>query len=148
MSISRWSLFQFTNYFISMSQYNMLTQDSWQEWLVPKLRVKLSMPDLTKFDINTSCWNAKDPQQEGFMAGMRSGGLFTNRVKSRISCVVSPNCVLCGQPEGMRYRIYHCSATQQIRVDLGFQHLEHVPRSGLLWGLFEKPAAAELYAKA
>ena len=111
---------------ISMSQYKILTQDSWQEWLIPKLRVKLSMPDLTGFDITTSCWNTKDPQQEGFMATMRSGGLFTNRVKSRISCVVSPNCVLCGQPDGMSHRIYHCSATQRIREDLGLQHLEHV----------------------
>ena len=31
---------------ISMSQYKMLTLSSWQEWLVPKLRTKLSMPDL------------------------------------------------------------------------------------------------------
>ena len=48
----------------------------------------------------------------------------------------------------MSDRIYQCSATQEIRDRLGLQYLEHAPRSCMLWGLFEKPPAAESYARA
>ena len=133
---------------ISTSQFKTLILSSWQEWLVPKLKVKLNMPDLTHFDAKTSCWHAKDAQEEGFLATLRSGGLFTNKVKSRISCSVSPHCALCGGLDGMTHRVYHCPAAQEFREAHALQHLQHLPRSCLVWGLFEKPKAVEQFCKA
>ena len=133
---------------ISVSQFKTMTLESWQTWLVPKLRTKLSMPDLTGFDVKTSCWQTKNPQEEGFLATLRSGGLFTNKVKSRIACSVSPNCQLCGALDGMTHRAYFCPASQEFREKHSLQHLQHVPRSCLVWGLFDQPKAAEQFYKA
>ena len=118
---------------ISTAQFRSLSQSSWQAWLEPTLRIKLSMPDLSGFDVQTSCWNAKDAEEEGFLATLRSGGLFTNKVKSRLCTSVSPNCALCGELSGMTHRIYHCPAAKAYREKNGLQHLESLPRACLLW---------------
>ena len=103
---------------ISTAQFRSLIMTSWQEWLVPKLRTKLSMPDLTAFDAYSSCWHAKDAQEEGFLATVRSGGLFTNKVKSRICTSVSPNCVMCDGMDGMAHRVYDCPAAKLSEIEM------------------------------
>ena len=128
---------------ITLWQYKNLITTSWQAWLVPKLKTKLSLSDLERFDIGASCWHDPDPQNEGFMATLRSGGLFTNKVKSRISAAVSPFCSMCGEADGMTHRIYDCPAAEEIRKKLHCHSLKHEPRSKLVYGLFQQPPALE-----
>ena len=106
------------------------------------------MLDLTGFDVKTSCFQAKDAQEEGFLATLRSGRLLTNKVRSRIACSVSANCALCGGLDGMTHRAYHCPASQEFREKCALQHLQHVLRSCLVWGLFDQPKAVEQFYKA
>ena len=86
---------------ISVWQYKHFATVAWQDWLVPKLKLKHNLPDLVSFDVDASSWHCENAESEGFMATVRSGGLFTNKVKSRICTQVSPNCALCGQLDGM-----------------------------------------------
>ena len=104
---------------------------------------KLGQTFLRTISETSSAWHAKDAKDEGFMATLRSGGLFTSKVKSRIACSVSPNCALCEELDGMSHRAYHCPATKNVRIANNLQHLEHVPKSCLVWGLFEKPLRAK-----
>ena len=53
---------------ITCAQYKSLVTTSWQDWLVPKLKIKHGLVDLDTFDIGASCWHDADPQNEGFMA--------------------------------------------------------------------------------
>ena len=133
---------------ISTSQFKVLTMHAWQDWLVPKLRTKLNIPDLISFDVDASCWHVEDPQSEGFLATLRSGGLFTNKVKSKVFAGVSPNCVLCDQPDGMMHRIYSCPMSAKIREDTSAEFLKDLPKSKMVWGLFQRPHAQDLFAKA
>ena len=133
---------------ISQWQYKNLVTTAWQDWLVPKLKIKHNLPDLTSFDITASSWQLPNAQNEGFMATVRSGGLFTNKAKSRICSQVSPNCVMCGELDGMTHRAYACSASEQIRQENGWQSLKDVPRSCLVYGLFPRPLAQDEYFNA
>ena len=133
---------------ISVWQYKHFATVAWQDWLVPKLRLKHNLPDLVSFDVDASSWHCENAESEGFMATVRSGGLFTNKVKSRICTQVSPNCALCGQLDGMTHRVYSCSASECIRNNNGWQHLQHVPRSTLIYGLFARPSALDAYHSA
>ena len=82
------------------------------------------------------------------MATVRSGGLFTNEVKSRICTQVSPHCELCGELDGMTHRTIQCSASERIRTENGWEHLKDVPRHCLVYGLFARPEAQDGYQKA
>ena len=130
---------------ITVWQYKNLITTSWQTWLVPKLKVKHGLSDLEAFDISASCLHDPDPQNEGFMATLRSGGLFTNKVKSVISSAVSPACSICGESDGMTHRIYHCVAAEDIRTRLQCQTIKDEPRSKLVYGLFQQPPALEAF---
>ena len=132
---------------ISCWQYKKLVVEAWQTWLVPKLKVKHNMPDLEFFSMEAPCWLSNDPQSEGFMATLRSGGLFTNKIKAQISSAVTAKCVIRGEPNGMAHRMYHCPAANEIRAVQECQHLADMPRSKLLWGLFPQPTAPEKLAR-
>ena len=132
---------------ITCGQYKGLVTTSWQEWLVPKLRVKHGLPDLVSFDITASCWHDTDPQNEGFMATLRSGGLFTNKIKAKFCPDMSPTCMLCGKEDGMTHRIFECPEAKQISQHLQCQFLLSQPRSQMLYGLFQQPQALEAYMR-
>ena len=132
---------------ISCWQYKKRVIAAWQTWLVPKLKIKHHMADLEAFDVEASCWQNPDPQAEGFLATLRSGGLFTNKVKAQISSAVSANCVICGEPDSMTHRIYHCCAAEEIRSTQGVQYLADMSKAKLLWGLFPQPPAQERLAR-
>ena len=132
---------------ISCWQYKKFVVEAWQTWLVPKLKVKHNMPDLEAFSVEASCWVSNDPQSEGFMATLRSGGLFTNKIKACFAPDVSTKCVICGELDSMTHRIYHCPAAHEIRAIQKCQHLADMPRSKLLWGLFPQPTAREKLAR-
>ena len=126
---------------ISCWQFKRLIVQAWQDWLVPKLKIKHGLHDLQSFDIHASCWQCPDAKREGFMATVRSGGLFTNKVKSRMFSQASPDCSLCGAADGMSHRIYDCPASEKIRERQGCQFLKEAPRSRMVYGLFPRPEA-------
>ena len=97
--------------------------------------------------MEASCWLNPDPQSEGFLATLRSGGLFTNKVKAQISSAVSTTCVICGEPDGMAHRIYHGPAAKEIQTAQGCPYLEAMSKHKLLWGLFQQPPALEKFAR-
>ena len=79
------------------------------------------------------------------MATLRSGGMFTNRLKPQISSFVSAACAVCSEPDGMVQRVYPCKSAGEIRGKLGCQHMLETPKSRLIWGLFQRPPAMEKY---
>ena len=133
---------------ISAWQFKQLVTVAWQDWLVPKLKIKHGLHDLTSFDVSASCWECDDAQRQGFMAMVRSGGLFTNKTKSRMFSQASPDCSLCGASDGMTHRVYDCPASENIRARNGWHNLRDLPRSCMIYGLFSRPQAQDDYQNA
>ena len=129
---------------ISIWQFKSLLQDACQILLVPKICNKIGLDVAAGFSISASAWHCGETQTDGFNAILRSGGLFTNRVKSKISGV-SPKCVLCGEDDGMLHRLYHCSDTEELRNSKSWNELQTLPRSGLVWGLFSSLLPSRLF---
>ena len=81
------------------------------------------------------------------MTTLRSGGLFTNRVKAKTCADVAPTCGICGALDGMTHRIFECPAAKQISQKLQCQYLLSQPRSQMTYGLFQQPQALEPYLR-
>ena len=101
----------------------------------PKLRTKQGLDELQFFSIAASSWENNDPQLDGFMAKLRGGGIFTNRVKSKINQATSAACKLCGEPDSLHHRVHDCSALDQLHQELNWDVLQSVPKQALLGGL-------------
>ena len=86
-----------------------------EDCLVPKLRAKVGLGDMSSFSIEASAWYSGYPQTDAFMAVLRPGGLFTNRVKSKFVEGHTDKCILCGQKDWVIHRLYKCHQVHQAR---------------------------------
>ena len=116
--------------------------------LVPKLKQRSGMEEINSFSIQASKWESHDPRVNAFMALHRAGGLFTNKVKSRICHQQHPECSLCGLPDGIEHGLYHCSSTQDLRNNADWEKLQSLPRQCLIRGLFPKEQLLEVFREA
>ena len=86
-----------------------------------------------------------DPQTDAFMAVLRAGGLFTNRVKSKFVEGHTDKCILCGQKDRTIHRIYECHQVHQARQDASWDLLQALPRQCLTWGLYPRAEEEEIF---
>ena len=120
------------------SEFKQLAMESFEQWLLPKLRLKSGLETLDSFSVESSLWDNEDAALNAFMSNMRSGGLFTNKIKSKFSGV-SDQCKLCGQQDGMKHRIYNCPHSVHARGQVDWDLLSELPSHSMLWRLFGKP---------
>ena len=118
--------------------------ESFEQWLLPKLRLKSGLETLDRFSVESSLWDNEDAALNAFLSTMRSGGLFTNKIKSKFSGV-SDQCKLCGQQDGMKHRIYNCPHSVHARRQVDWDLLSELPNHSMLWGLFSPPTAQEAF---
>ena len=133
---------------LSTLQFRHLVTQAWETLLVPKLKQRSGMDEINSFSIQASKWESHDPRVNAFMALHRAGGLFTNKVKSRICHEQHPECSLCGLPDGIEHRLYHCSSTQDLRNNADWEKLQSLPRQCLIGGLFPKEQLLEDFQEA
>ena len=133
---------------VTIGRFEKLLREAWEDFLVPKLQTKQGLESLQTFSIKNSSWHNDDHMLDGFMATLRSGRLFTSRVKSKINPQFGPECQLCGQPDGMHHRVYCCPAVEHIRDALHWETLSQLPKQCLLWGLYPKRSILEEFEAA
>ena len=88
---------------------------SWPDCIAPKLRQKVGMNDLESFSVTASKWSNNDPKLAGFVSTLQTGGLFTNKVKAKISTGKASTCALCGGQDGIIHSLFECPSTANLR---------------------------------
>ena len=132
---------------ISSWQFKRLATESWETWIIPKVKHRCGFEDLTSFTAEASNWDNDDHALNGFMMTLRSGGLFTNRSKAKFTGC-SDKCALCDQTDGMLHRIYECPGAAGAKAKVDWTLLQELPKHSLMWGIFGLPEAQERYWQA
>ena len=112
---------------ISTWQFERLVMQAWERWIIPKVKHRNGFEDLSVFTTEASTWSNGDAALDGFMMTLRSGGLFTNRAKSKFTGC-SDKCILCGHLDGMHHRIYDCEGAIAAKNKVDWDTLQQLPK--------------------